>query len=92
MPTSKFKVCQNNNFIFGNIHKDHFHLNRVGRGRGKGKKHLDIATNSTDEISKNVQLRKNALHWASERAFSKLNIFGYFIVEFVAVSLGDGGG
>ena len=24
------------------------------------------------------------------RAFSKLNIFGYFIVEFVAVSLGDG--
>ena len=26
------------------------------------------------------------------RAFSKLNIFGYFIVEFVAVSLGDGVG
>ena len=25
-------------------------------------------------------------------AFSKLNIFGYFIVEFVAVSLGDGVG
>ena len=25
-------------------------------------------------------------------AFSKLNCFGYFIVEFVAVSLGYGGG
>ena len=61
-------------------------------GEGRGRNHLDIATNSTDEISKNVQLRKSALHWASERAFSKLNIFGYFIVEFVAVSLGDGGG
>ena len=54
----------------------------------RGGNHLDIATNSTDEISKNVQPRKSA----RMRAFSKLKMFGYFIVEFVAVSLGDGGG
>ena len=65
----------------------------VGRGRERGRNHLDIATNSTDEISKkHNKLRKSALSLGSERAFSKLIIFGYFIVEFVAVSLGDGGG
>ena len=32
-----------------------------GGGEGRGRNHLDIATNSTDEISKNVQLRKSAL-------------------------------
>ncbi len=58
----------------------------AAKGR-RGRNHLDIATNSTDEISKNVQLRKGA----RMRAFSNLYFFEYFIVEFVAVSLGYGG-
>ena len=52
-----------------------------------GRGHLDIATNSTDEISKIFQLQKIAL----QRDFLKLKNFGYFIVEFVAMSLGYGG-
>ena len=55
---------------------------RLGRG------HLDIAKNSTVEISKIVQLQKIAL----QHDFLKLKEFGYFIVEFFAMSLGYGEG
>ena len=55
---------------------------RLGRG------HLDIAKNSTVEISKIVQLQKIAL----QRDFLKLKDFGYFIADLFAMSLGYGGG
>ena len=55
-----------------------------------GRKHLDIATNSTVEISKKIVIFEKIARMRD--FFEDDNFFGYFIVEFVAVSLGDGGG
>ena len=58
-------------------------------GERGGRKHLDIATNSTVEISKKIVIFEKIAR--KRDFFEDNNFFGYFIVEFVAVSLGDGG-
>ena len=58
-------------------------------GERGGRKHLDIATNSTVEISKKIVIFEKIARMRD--FFEDDNFLGYFIVEFVAVSLGDGG-
>ena len=59
-------------------------------GEEGARKHLDIATNSTVEISKRIVIFEN-IAWMRHLFEDDKNV-RYFIVEFVAVPLGFRGG